>query len=44
MDLTNLKWTKNVKHKDGELWAYPDFNAGDLCDDAEIGFCYVQLI
>ncbi len=30
MDLSNLKWTKNVKHKDGELWAYPDFNAGDL--------------
>ena len=30
MDLSNLKWTKNVKHKDGELWAYPDFNPGDL--------------
>ncbi len=30
MDLTNLKWTKNVRHPDGELWAYPNVNTEDL--------------
>ncbi|MBW4505797.1 MAG: hypothetical protein KME64_04705 [Scytonematopsis contorta HA4267-MV1] len=23
MDITQLKWTKNVKHQKGENWAYP---------------------
>ncbi len=30
MDLTNLKWTKNVRHQDSELLAYPNVNIGDL--------------
>ncbi|BAZ41127.1 hypothetical protein NIES4101_70890 [Calothrix sp. NIES-4101] len=30
MDLINLKWTKNVKHPDSKLWAYPNVNTGDL--------------
>jgi hypothetical protein len=30
MDLINLKWTKNVKHPDAKLWAYPNVNTGDL--------------
>ncbi|MBW4508038.1 MAG: hypothetical protein KME64_16220 [Scytonematopsis contorta HA4267-MV1] len=30
MDLTNLKWTKNIKHPDGDLWAYQNFNIESL--------------
>ena len=30
MDLTNLKWTKNITHPDNELWAYSDYERGHL--------------
>jgi hypothetical protein len=30
MDLTNLKWTKNVKHPNGKSWAYDSFKGGNL--------------
>jgi hypothetical protein len=30
MDLTNLKWTKNVKNPDNELWAYSNVNTWDI--------------
>ena len=30
MNLQNLKWTKNVKPKDQEPWAYQAFNVGNL--------------
>ncbi|MCF2970913.1 hypothetical protein L1047_06860 [Synechococcus sp. Nb3U1] len=30
MNLQNLKWTKNVKPKNGEPWAYQAFKVGNL--------------
>ncbi|RUT09968.1 hypothetical protein DSM106972_004630 [Dulcicalothrix desertica PCC 7102] len=30
MDLTNLKWTKNITPLDNEQWAYSNYERGDL--------------